>query len=394
MGIDIDQFNVGLGYGILPNASSVTLEYGTNQDQYFAGVVTFVIKMKEPIIKLTKTVTDANNNDTAEIGEILTYKLKGKNIGAGNANSVVLTDSLPSTMTFVANSLKVNYGPGYISPEFKTDAVSDDIAEYVGATKTITFRMGNGANAINGGYLAFSDSFEVEFQVTVNTPVNGVLPPIINPARLVATSDALIYYVDDATSFIRTPATSLPVILSYFTANLQLNKQVKIDWTTSTEINSSIFEIERSIDGITFNVVTTKAAAGNSSTTINYSINDNTTSVTAPIVYYRLKQIDLDGKTIISKIVSVKLKKTIGNFTVSPNPFSSNVNINIEWNANENKVIKVFNALGAEVISKKVSMIKGYNYITFNELSTLQSGNYIIQLTTNNEKIIKHITKQ
>jgi uncharacterized repeat protein (TIGR01451 family) len=350
--------------------------------------------MKEPIIKLTKTVFDANNNDTAEIGEVLTYKLKGKNVGAGNANAVVLTDSLPATMTFMANSLKVNYGPGYIAPAFKTDAVSDDIAEYVGATKTITFRMGNGANATNGGSLVFSDSFEVEFQVTVNTPINGVLPPIINPARLVATSDALIYYVDDATSSISTPATSLPVILSSFTANLLSNKQVKVEWTTSTEINSSKFEIERSSDGINFNVVATKAAAGNSSTTINYSINDNTALVTAPIVYYRLKQIDLDGKTIITKIVSVKLKKTIGNFTVSPNPFSSNVNINIEWNANENTVIKVFNALGAEVISKKVSMIKGYNYITINELSTLQSGNYIIQLNTSKERIIKQITKQ
>jgi uncharacterized repeat protein (TIGR01451 family) len=394
MGIDIDQFNVGLGYGILPNASSVTLEYGTNQDQYFVGLVTFVIKMKEPIIKLTKTVTDANNNDTAEIGEILTYKLKGKNVGAGNANAVVLTDSLPSTMTFVANSLKVNYGPGFITPEFKTDATSDDIAEYVGATKTVTYRMGNGANATSGGYLAFADSFEVEFQVTVNTPVNGVLPPIINTARLVATSDALIYYVDDATVSIKTPVTSLPVKLSSFSANLQLSKQVKIAWTTSAEINSSKFEIERSSDGINFNIVAIKAAAGNSSATINYSLIDDATAVTSAIAYYRLRQFDFDGKSSISKVVSVKLKKTIGNFTVSPNPFYNNLNINIEWNATESTVVKVFNVLGAEIISKKVNMIKGYNYLTIDELSKLKPGNYIIQFNANNEKLIKQITKQ
>ena len=153
MGIDIDQFNVGTGYGILPNAASVTLQFGTTQDQYFCGVITFVIKMKDPTIKLTKTVTDANNSGTAEAGEVLTYKLKGKNIGAGNANSVVLTDSIPSSMTFVSNSLKVNYGPG-ISTGIKTDAAGDDIAEYVASTKTVTFRLGNNANAANGGYLA------------------------------------------------------------------------------------------------------------------------------------------------------------------------------------------------------------------------------------------------
>jgi hypothetical protein len=45
MGIDIDQFDVGTGYGILPNATSVTLEFGTEADQYFPGIFSFVIKM-------------------------------------------------------------------------------------------------------------------------------------------------------------------------------------------------------------------------------------------------------------------------------------------------------------------------------------------------------------
>ncbi|RYD91172.1 MAG: hypothetical protein EOP54_22865 [Sphingobacteriales bacterium] len=76
MGIDIDRFNVGTGYGILPNASSVTIQFGTTQDQFFSGVVTFVIRMKDPIIKVSKTVTDASGNESAEVGEVLTYKLK------------------------------------------------------------------------------------------------------------------------------------------------------------------------------------------------------------------------------------------------------------------------------------------------------------------------------
>jgi len=44
MGLDIDQFYVGTGYGILPNSSSVTLEFGTEADQYFPGLYTFTIK--------------------------------------------------------------------------------------------------------------------------------------------------------------------------------------------------------------------------------------------------------------------------------------------------------------------------------------------------------------
>ena len=47
MGIDIDQFDVGTGYGIAPNATSVTLQFGTTSDKYFPGVFTFTVKMKD-----------------------------------------------------------------------------------------------------------------------------------------------------------------------------------------------------------------------------------------------------------------------------------------------------------------------------------------------------------
>ena len=112
MGIDIDMFNVGSGYGILPNANSVTLQFGTEQDQYYPGVFTFSIKMKDPTITLDKTVTDANNNHLAESGETLTYTLKGANSGVGNANYVVVSDTLPSTITYKPGTLKVISSPG------------------------------------------------------------------------------------------------------------------------------------------------------------------------------------------------------------------------------------------------------------------------------------------
>ena len=115
MGIDIDQFDVGTGYGILPNATSATLEFGTEADQYFPGIISFVIKMKDPTITLDKTVTDANNNLTAEVGEVLTYTLKGTNLGSGNANKVVITDTLPSTVTYVTKLIKSYQLSGHYS---------------------------------------------------------------------------------------------------------------------------------------------------------------------------------------------------------------------------------------------------------------------------------------
>lgn len=392
MALDIDQTDVGIGYGILPNAKSVTLELGTTQDQFFCGIITFVAKMKAPpVLKLIKTVTDASNSGTAEAGEVLTYKLTGTNISLSNVNSIVLTDSIPATMTYVPNTLKVISSPG-ITAGIYTDAAGDDIAEF--ASNTVTFRLGTGATSATGGTLAAGESFDVEFKVTVNL-VAGIVPPIINVARLTGKTDGLVDYVEDATATI-SPISfgNLPVTLTSFTANLQANNQVKVAWSTSQEINSRRFDIERSTDAVNFRTISTKAAAGNSSTTISYTINDDITGVTTPILYYRLKQVDFDGKTHLSKVASVKLKKAISDFTVSPNPFRNNVNINIEWDKNETTVVKVFNVAGSEVVVKNVQMIKGYNYIAIDELSKLQPGNYMIQFTTATGKLIKQVVKQ
>lgn len=393
MGIDIDQFYVGTGYGILPNASSVKVQFVTSQDQYFTGVITFVIKMKDPIIKLSKSVADANNDQIAQPGEILTYTLKGKNIGAGNANSTILTDPLPSTVTYVNNSLIVNYGTG-VSVGLKTDASGDDIAEYDAGTQTVIFRMGNNATAIAGGSLVPLDSFEVAFKVTVNTPTNGIIPQIVNAARLSVKSDALVDFVDDATAVINPAGGSLPVTLTSFTASLLADKKVKVAWSTSMEYNSKSFEIERSGDGVKFRTVATKSASGNSTSKINYFINDNIADVTSPIVYYRLKQIDVDGKATFSRIVPVKLKKALGDFTVSPNPFINNLNINIMWDKNESTIVKLYNVNGAEVVSKTVTMMKGYNYVAIDDLSWVPSGSYIVQFMTAGGRIFKQIVKQ
>ncbi|MEO6490853.1 MAG: hypothetical protein ABIO04_12995, partial [Ferruginibacter sp.] len=81
MGIDIDEMNVGTGYNILPDATTVTVEFGTEADQYFPSIFAFSIRMKEPQITLDKTVHDANNSGFVDANEILTYTLSGINTG-------------------------------------------------------------------------------------------------------------------------------------------------------------------------------------------------------------------------------------------------------------------------------------------------------------------------
>jgi uncharacterized repeat protein (TIGR01451 family) len=396
MGIDIDQFDVGIGYGILPNATSATLEFGTEADQYFPGIFSFVIKMKEPAITLDKFVVDANQNGKAEVNEVLTYTLKGTNTGIGNANKVSITDTLPNTVTYLPNSLRVVGSPGVI-PGFKTDVSGDDVAEFImnGPIQTIQFRLGSGANATDGGVLAINETYEVEFKVTVKNPGTGnPVPSIINTARIKATSDNNVDYTDDGTAIINPEGGALPVTLIYFNTSLQQNKKVNITWGTSMEINCKYFDVERSIDGNVFTTVATIPGNGTTSLAHNYAITDEIKGVVSSVVYYRLKQVDLDGKKNYSPINAVRLKKENRQLVVSPNPFTGYININIEWSRNELVTIKLLSTSGKEVVRKHVTLINGSNFIRLDDLSKLPVANYFIEISSPAEKISREILKQ
>lgn len=392
MGLDIDQFYVGAGYGIQPGDTTVRLEFGTEADQYFPGLFTFVIKTKDPSVLLDKFVKDENFNKVAEANEVLTYKLRGRNIGVGNANYCVVTDTLPAGITYVPGTLKVISCSGFAGNSYLTDAAGDDQADYTGG-KIITFRVGTGATATQGGVLAQNEEFEIEFKATVNpADAHGNIPPIINVARIEGLSDASEKFTDDGTAILEPLAGPLPVTLKSFTAILQGNKIVKLDWATLQEINCDRYEIERSYDGRTFTKTGTVKGHGYTSLDMYYTFTDDVTAVTGNIVYYRLRQLDIDGKSSFSKVISVRLKQST-EFTISPNPFSSYVNINVDFKNSETATVRVFTVSGTQVFSKNIKMNKGTNYVQLNELSTLTPGNYIIQFNSSEGKIFKQVSK-
>ncbi len=395
MGIDIDMFNVGNGYGIAPNAQNVTLEFGTEADKYFPGVFTFTIRMKDPTITLEKTVSDANNNHLGESGETLTYTLSGSNNGPGNANNIVISDTLPSTVTYKAGTLKVISSPGII-PGIKTDQPGDDVAEYVsnGGVKSVFFRIGTGATATSGGTLSAGQSYQVQFQVTVNDPGNGnPVPSIMNIARITSSSDANVDFVDDGTAIINPEAGPMPVTLTRFTAKLLQTNQAEVDWSTSMEINCDKFVVQRSYDGTVFTDV--QAVAGNATTNLvhNYSEIDDLNSFTGSIVYYRLQQLDIDGKENLSYVIPLKFKNEGNLTTVAPNPFSDFININTQWDKPEVVTVKIFDLQGKQLLSKQKQLNKGNNNIRVDNLSNLPVATYYLQLISPSQKIVKKITK-
>ncbi len=176
------------------------------------------------------------------------------------------------------------------------------------------------------------------------------------------------------------PLGPLPVVLLYFTAKKQTATSSLIEWKTSQEINSASFDVERSNDAVKFTKIGNVAAAGNSSVSISYSFTDNNPA--KGLNYYRLKQIDVDGRFVYSPARLV-IFDGLDAATVKYYPNPTNGMLFIEFstvNINEATIINITNANGVLVNQYKLSSTSG-NKIQV-DLSRYAKGIYFIQVHT------------
>jgi hypothetical protein len=117
---------------------------------------------------------------------------------------------------------------------------------------------------------------------------------------------------------------SLPVILDKFTATRQGN-QALLRWQTEQEQNSRDFDIERSPDGISFTTIGSVPAAGNSNSTLQYSFTDPAPDSKD---YYRLRQVDLDGKFTFSSVRLLTFPPAAGKLVWYP---TGNRSVEVYW---------------------------------------------------------------
>jgi hypothetical protein len=129
----------------------------------------------------------------------------------------------------------------------------------------------------------------------------------------------------------------------------------------------------------------------------SYQFKDNSAEVqTKTVVYYRLKQIDNDGKMSLTNTLVVKLQAKAGVvMQTTPNPFIENLSIRFTATANGNAQINIININGQKVITKESGITKGYNTLQLSGLTKLAPGIYVAQLIMDgivieNQKILKN----
>lgn len=404
MGIDIDEVEVGTGFGITPATSSISVQFGTEADQYFPSIFAFTMKTKPPLVQLDKSVKDTASgngpwqlpNDLLNRNEIITYTITGKNLGIGNGLSCIVTDTIPAGLTYRPGSLKINVPTPGVTAGFKTDELGDDgayKAVYQGKTY-VKFMIGTGATAATGGMLMPNDSFNIQFQCIVPNSVTN-LGIVSNTARITGTEqDGITPFVDDGTALIAPFIPGLAVSLVDFTVQRQ-NNAALLEWTTSYEFKNDHFDIENSIDAVNFNKIASIKGNGTGTNTTKYQYRDPLT-LTAGIIYYRLKMVDMDNNTTYSKIVALRQNglAVLKDFQVYPNPFSGNLKFQISSLKETAITIRINNAHGQQEKNYKVMLQPGANIVVLSNLETCKPGTYLMEIISEEGHFIQKIIKQ
>jgi hypothetical protein len=159
-----------------------------------------------------------------------------------------------------------------------------------------------------------------------------------------------------------------------------------LKWTTASEINNDHFSIERSIDAMTWQEINRVPGAGNSNTELSYSWVD-----LDPINngYYRLKQVDFDGKFKIYDPLHLSCISKQNWINLYPNPSTGTVNIEIS-SGSHLEAIMIYSSLGQFHSNVAMNGIQGKSILPV-DVSFLEPGMYYLRMLVNGEWLTRPV---
>lgn len=169
-------------------------------------------------------------------------------------------------------------------------------------------------------------------------------------------------------------STTVPISLLSF-SGYPSGKNHLLTWKTATEQNNKGFEIQQSDDGINFEkiaFVSSRSETGNSTQKLSYNyLNDK---LFAGKNYYRLRQIDKDGKFIYSRVIVINNLKQ--NLTIYPNPVQCELTAQVQSDTYEQAFVQITDMQGKVLLKHATQINIGITKLRINT-SKLERGNYI-----------------
>ncbi|MCF0072980.1 DNRLRE domain-containing protein [Dyadobacter sp. CY261] len=173
---------------------------------------------------------------------------------------------------------------------------------------------------------------------------------------------------------------SLPVELVYFKGNAEQDV-VNLFWETASERDNDYFEIERSADARHFDTIGRISGSGTAKGARKYKLTDPEAALfKTGNLYYRLKQVDFDGTSSLSSIISVSLGAKEKLLTIGPNPTSDYLNVFLDNNSNA----ATLSIIGRDGLTLAEKQVMNASKTTF-DLSRYQPGLYFVKIRQNGQ---------
>lgn len=175
----------------------------------------------------------------------------------------------------------------------------------------------------------------------------------------------------------------LPIELVSFQGRLA-GEGIDLNWVTASELDNDFFVVEKSTDGIRFDEITKIEGRGTISEASDYSFMDK--SPVRGTNFYRLKQVDFNGNSSFSDIISVDFRQN-GSIFIAPNPASDFAVVTVpESLLDQDATIQVVNLAG-QVVYEKAFRIEDSTIKM--ELNEVAAGLYMVNLRTSQESFVK-----
>jgi hypothetical protein len=228
-----------------------------------------------------------------------------------------------------------------------------------------TLNLGSDAIIIiySSGQILGGGSASQKIRLNGTSIFQGSDAPVNGPQMASATSSGF-------SAFASSP---LPVKFVGFTVTSQ-NSNTLIQWSTSEEVNANMYEVERSEDGSSWSTIAYISAMGNSSALNNYSYTDK--NISSKVVYYRIKEVDIDGKASFTVIKSIKTNIAYTNTEVKIASIQNKVLLQFPQEIKGNLVVRFVSMNGQLLDQQTIN-----NPVGQIVLNSKVTGNYVISVT-------------
>lgn len=320
------------------------------------------------------------------IYDVTTGQWTTDNIGQGNSIHSVTSlgqKSFFSCFNFTSNSSLVRTYDWPTNQWSTTQLPTSRVGITAISTEHVAFFAG-GTNSIDG--LTASNVVDV-YNETTDQWSTTQFPKIAGGVGATAVGNKALFIQGNVVD-IYTVNSALPVNLVLFTGSFMEGVGAQLTWQTSLETNNDHFEIQRSDNAQSFETIARVPGKGTTEARTDYSFTDST--MPGQLGYYRLKQVDLDGRTHLSRIISVNRKDSrqpLSPITIGPVPTSGSLTLQVSAGITIGE-LSVYDLKGRRLLTQTGSQ-------TSTDVSALPVGVYLlVVLTTDGQRLHTRFVRQ